>query len=278
MGQDEKRRKIISTNTEWFYRSGASFDSDYAAILAAAQANGDTLPSNSLKTKQNTLVLTLKAIGVWTLIDILYVLRNNEATLGNYSLYNWKNPAVFKLTSSAFPVYTTTGYDGNGTTQFLSTNWTPSTDGVNYTQNSASMFGKQTENVASGGVLWGSSGAAGADSNRFIARNATDLWVYQVNCTTIDSGANTDATGFWQEKRTASNATALFKNGASVDTTANSVNNMAGSPVTLLAYNVNGTIGTFSPNTIECYGAGAAMTTQQSVDLYIAFDTYFNSL
>lgn len=266
-----------SNKLNWWWRGAVSYDTDYQTLLARGTALGYTLPSAALKAKQSALIVALKAAGVWTLIDVLYVFRNNDATLGNFSLLNWKAPSSFACTIATPPTYGTSGYKGNGTTQFISTNWIPNTNGVNYTTNNASMFGYQTENTNALEVLWGSSDAAGVNSTRFVPRN-TDLWVYNLNSTSSDSGANVNATGFWQVKRTDVSNMSLFKTGSSVDTAAVASSGMPAVAVSLLAYNVNGTNQNFSTSTIGCYGAGSSMSSQQSSDLYTAFNNYFNSL
>lgn len=262
----------------WWLGGGVTYDSDYQALLTQATSLGYTLPSVTLRTKQNTLVTSLKSAGVWTIIDVLYVFRNNDTGLGNFALLNWKAPTLFACTLPVAPTYTVNGYDGNGSTQYLSTNWTPSTDGVNYQLTDASMFGYQHENVQATAALWGASGAGGINASRMITRNASDNNTYAINNSTGDNYNHTNATGFWQPKRTASNAEALFKNGSSVDTNTVGAALRPTSPVTLLAYNVNGSPTNFNGSTIGCYGAGASMSSQQSSDLYTAFNTYFSSL
>jgi hypothetical protein len=158
------------------------------------------------------------------------------------------------------------------------TNWIPGTNGVTYLQNDSSIFASQLENVAAGHTLCGSADVGGTNISRITPRNATDLWIYQINCTTLDTGANTNATGLWQAKRTASNATALFKDGSSVDTTANSVNSRPSAIMALLALYTVTTPSAFSGQTIGCFGAGGGMTTQNSADLYTAINTYYASL
>lgn len=256
--------------------NSASFDADYQTLLTKSVALGYNSPSAGLKAKQNTLLLTLKAAGAWSLMDVLYVQKNNDATLGNFALLNWKDPNSFACSSSALPTYGVNGYTGNGSTQFLTTNWTPKTNGINYTFTDCSLGGFQTENATGLFALWGASDVAGANAIRFYPLNSA-LWIYTVNGLQ-DSGANADSSGFWQEKRTGAAAGSLFRNGSSVDTNVGVGTDRPSVSLSLLSYNVNGTNQDFSPNTIGCFFAGASMTTQQSVDTYTAFNAYFASL
>lgn len=269
-------RKVIK---DWFLGGQSiSIDADYQAVLDRATTLGYTLPSVALRQKQSQLVSDLKDYGVWTLIDILYVFRNNDSTLGNFSKLNWKSPSDFEITHTSAPTYTVNGWDGNGTSNFLTTNWAPSANGVNYLLNNASSFGGQIENASGQYPLWGASDAGNTNYTLFIPRNASNLIVYSVNSTNVDTFANLDSSGFWQTKRTAATAHSIFLNGSLIDSGPIGSSGRTGAAVTLLALNTNGTVASFSPNTITCYGAGSSMSTQQSADLYTSFNTYFTSL
>ncbi len=261
----------------WFLNNGSAvLDSDYTALLARGTALGYTLPSASLQTKQNTLVLALKAAGVWSLIDVLYFFKNNNAGLANFSLLNWKTPSSFACSSGVPPTYGVNGYTGNGSTQFLTTNWTPKTNGVNFALADCSLFGYQTENVTGLYALWGGAEALGLNLIRFYPLNV-GLFIYGVNGAAANA-ANANGSGFWQTKRTSLSAGALFRNGSSVNSDAAAELDRPTATVSLLAYNVAGTNQDFSLNTIGCFGAGSAMSTQQSSDLYTAINNYFASL
>jgi hypothetical protein len=58
-------------------QNGVAFDTDYQAILSRATTLGYTLPSVSQRIKQNALVLSLKAGGIWTKLDVLYIFAND---------------------------------------------------------------------------------------------------------------------------------------------------------------------------------------------------------
>lgn len=115
----------------------SSFDADYQAVLNYATTQGYTPPSSSQQILQNQLVLDLKASGVWSKLDTFA----NFATDGssNFALIDWKRLSQYTAVNS--PTFTTNqGFKGNGTSSYINTNFTPSTNGVNYQLNNASRF------------------------------------------------------------------------------------------------------------------------------------------
>ena len=117
--------------------SGSSFDADYQAVLNYAIAQGYTLPSSSQQILQNQLLVDLKSAGIWDKLDTFA----NFATDGSsdFALIDWKRLTQYTAVNS--PTFTANqGFKGNGTSSYIDTNFTPSTNGVNYQLNNASRF------------------------------------------------------------------------------------------------------------------------------------------
>lgn len=159
----------------------------------------------------------LVANSLWSGFDILYVLSTQDATTAALNLPS----TSFGLTPVNTPTFTADrGYAGNGTTSYLSTNWNASTNGVQFTQNSAS-FGvwSLTDKTAANTFEMGT---------RTSTTNVTSLDTkdttpnFRININAADSprltASNTDGTGFYTGNRSASNAIQSYKNGASVAT------------------------------------------------------------
>lgn len=120
----------------WFWGSGGvSYDSDYQAVLDRGTALGYTLPSAAQQILQNDLVVALKASGSWALLDVLYVFANDSSL--NFGRINWKDPNNFLCSVNGSPSFTSNKGFGRVSASFIDTGWTPSTHGVNYTQNSS---------------------------------------------------------------------------------------------------------------------------------------------
>lgn len=125
---------------DWYWNSGASFDSDYQAVLDRGTALGATLPSADQQVIQNQFVLDLKSAGIWSKLDFLYV----PACDGNlaFTYINWITPASFYITKTGTtPTFTSNlGWDQSTFNSHLSTGFIPNTHGVNFTLNDASVF------------------------------------------------------------------------------------------------------------------------------------------
>lgn len=138
----------------------AAFDADYQAILdkASSPGFGYTLPSDSVKVKQNTLLTSMKADGVWAKLDVFYVFAQDGGSA--FGTLNWKNPNANQSTLVNSPTFVSNGgLQGNGTSSYIDTNFNPATQGVNYTLNNASMYFFPHAMGTSGTSMTGTSGA-----------------------------------------------------------------------------------------------------------------------
>jgi hypothetical protein len=150
---------------------GLAFDSDYQAVLNYAISLGYTLPSASQKIKQNALLVSLKAAGVWTKLDTFAIFANDGGS--NFGLIDWKRLALYTAVNS--PTFTTNqGFTGNGTSSYIDTNFNPATSGTNYVLNDASRYYMQfagTGTTVFDGVMTGNltnTIRAGATGQSFI--------------------------------------------------------------------------------------------------------------
>jgi hypothetical protein len=117
----------------------AAFDTDYQAVLDRATSLGYTLPTDSVKVKQNTLLTTMKTDGVWAKLDVFYVFAQDGGSA--FGTLNWKNPNANQSTLVNSPTFVNNrGFQGNGTSSYIDTNFNSATQGVQYTQNNASRY------------------------------------------------------------------------------------------------------------------------------------------
>lgn len=132
LGTNEISKVYLGTNLVW----ENAFDVDYQAILDYATTQGYTLPSAGQQALQNQLVIDLKAAGIWSKLDTFAVF----ATDGNsdFALIDWIRLSQYTAVNS--PTFTTNeGFQGNGTSSYINTNYKPSTDAINMTLNSSSF-------------------------------------------------------------------------------------------------------------------------------------------
>lgn len=119
--------------------SAASFDTDTQAVLDYATSQGYTLPSASTQTALNSLIVSAKSDGVWSLLDVFYMF----ATDGDrgFAKINIKNPGTHNATEVGSMTFTTNqGFNTDGTTGYLRSNYIPSVNGVNFQTSNGSAF------------------------------------------------------------------------------------------------------------------------------------------
>lgn len=124
-------------------------DDDYLALLAEAIDLEYALPSPRQQLAGSSLIAALKAAGVWSKLDILYVYAG--AGSQEFATLNWKAPASFQCLMVNSPIWENAfGFGSDGATSYLDTQWIQNTNGVNYTLNSASISAYMTNTSAVG--------------------------------------------------------------------------------------------------------------------------------
>jgi hypothetical protein len=112
------------------------FDVDYQAILNYAITQGYTLPSLSQQLLQNQLVVDLKDAGVWSKLDTFGVFATDGSS--DFALIDYKRLSQYTAVNS--PTFTINeGFKGNGTSAYINSNYNPTTNGINFTTNDASL-------------------------------------------------------------------------------------------------------------------------------------------
>lgn len=265
---------------DWWAGSVA-IDSDYQAVLDRATALGYTKPTAAEQTKQNLLVIALKAAGIWTLLDILYIFANNGSK--EFATLNWKAPTLYRCTLNSSPTFTSDrGFTGDGAAAWIDTGWTPSTNGVNYTLNEAGIvthyFTDGTS--ADAGYAAGESNAA-ADAIALITYvTAVTVGRYVINgALGSPQAASKRLQNFTHIQRTASNVTKHFENGVqqgsngSIASTA-----LPNATLGILARNnQNISRANFRNDGLTMFAAGASLTGKESA-FYNAYNAYYSTL
>jgi hypothetical protein len=202
---------------------GQSFLPQSVALFAAMT----TPPTTARKILINNTIGALLSAGIWSQLDVLYVLAaaDNQA-----ARLNWINPSTFMALPVNAPTFAVDrGYTGDGSSSRLRTQYTPSVNGVNFTQNSASIW------------VWSRTQAQGAPrdvgsvtgttmQSSVSIRNTSDNMSIFINDGTAGTPANSNSVGFFGSQRVSSTTKRAWGNGAQVgaDVTLTSV----GLPVT----------------------------------------------
>lgn len=257
-------------NFECWLKSNLSAEV-YAALLNVATSLGYSLPSTDQQAKQISFISALMDAGIWDSLDVLYVFATDGDS--DFATLNWKNPSTFKCTKVNSPTFTANeGFNGNGTTSYLDTEWDPATNGVNFTQNENGIFCHVNDSLS--GFPYGNEGA-GTTGQNLIAQVAGNL-LYSNNSGGSGSVANTNDIALYHNRRVASNEAKVYKNGVLLGTAAVASNGFSSQDMFVCAFNDNGSI-LYSSSQISVFAIGTSLTGKE-LALYTAWNNYFNSL
>jgi hypothetical protein len=159
----------------------------------------------------------LKRSGLWDKLDCFYIFA---AHASGPALINWKNPGTFNATLVNSPTFAVNrGFTTAAGTTYVDSAFTPSTAGGVYTQNSASIGARSLKaGAADNARLVG--GATITPPRCFIIPTVSGNAISRLNNDTSASVATPGTDGFFVAVRTASTTMALYRNGASIATSA----------------------------------------------------------
>jgi len=247
--------------------TGPAYDSDYQAILDKGTALGYTLPSASVQVKQNTLLTSMKANGVWAKLDVFYVFAQDGGSA--FATLNWKNPNANQASIASSPTFVNNGgFQGNGTSSFIDTNFNPATQGVQYTQNNASRY-FFTHAISTTALRF--DGISSSNRNTMV-RGLT-------NAQRINAGTNTSLVAL--DFTAAVNTKSLHRTSATDITAYNETTGVSTTQLSAAMDSLNQFIlrsgSQYGGHTCAAYAMGASMIAEHSA--FIAdWNTYKNSL
>lgn len=249
----------------------SSFDADYQAVLNRATVLGYTLPTASQRIKQNTLLLALKAGGIWTKLDVLYIFANDGGS--DFGTLNWKAPTLNQATLINSPTFTSNqGFTGNGTSSYINTNFNPAIGTNNYVLNNASRnIFVRTQSVSASTL----DGVSSGNSNASVGVNTTLLRINQ-GATSILTTADYSGNNVLKSihRKSVSNIE-IFVGTTQTSRTFNSVS-VASESQLILARGVSVT-GSYGGSQVSLYSMGASLVSENTA--YVnAINTYITSL
>ena len=260
--------------------AGSSYTDEYQALLTiwATDPVGDTL------TYQNTLIDSLLTYPVgdvfWDRAEILYVAANNNE---DNAKVNWLNPGTFDITDpgGTEPTFTRyQGWTGDGSTDYLSTNWDIS-DSVNVGRFNLSAGVYLRIEQESDGWIYGWNSSPGSDLLYRPHDVANGGWGNsRINATTdqLDTDAATSQ-GFFINTRRSNTDIEMYRNGSTLDSESDVTSATASSDCYLLAYRLdNGTSGGHSSNQIAIFFIIDGITDAEALQLNRFFETYMEAI
>lgn len=246
--------------------NGQYFHKDFIKVLDTATSDAVSIPTYEQKVKMTAHLRRLDSyIDMWKDVDIHYEFKHDADI--NFSRYNWKDAATFKLTNQLnAPLHT----DNGGATgeiaaaRGFNTGYIPDTHGVKYTLNEAGFWiSSGTVGQTSSEHIFGASSSPTVYTNRvfLIPRTSGNLATYTLNANSTPAGANTDGSGFYHGKRIASNEIYLYRNGTLIS---GSFTNSTSRPVVnVLIFNEGGQNNGTNRN-VRSFGMGASITGKEA--------------
>lgn len=240
---------------------GTIFDPDYQAVLNYATSLGYTLPSAAQQIKQNQLMLSLKAAGVWSKLDTFAVFANDGSS--NFGLIDWKRLSLYTAVNS--PTFTSNvGFQGNGTSSYINSNFNTALGATR--QNNASMGARYsipaTYIAFHNEVRSNITQSAGANTALYNSSSVT----HTPSSWNISSGCNSiirDSIGMYVYDNT------------SLKSTVTGYNTANGGLFQILRA-VNGSIYSIAQVNVAYFAQ--AFTSTEIINFHSAINTYYNSL
>ncbi len=254
---------------------GVGFSAEYQAVYDSFT----TKPSAAIANQQDIMVRALVVAGVWTKLDVFYLLAQTVNSAGE-ALKNWFNPGTFDATLVNAPAFVALeGFTGDGATSYIRSNWNPNTDSINYVLDSASGGIYIRTNVKEDAVDFGSKDAAdfaaymvsrwddGVDGNTYSRINQADF----------DVNANTDSRGIFIVSREANNINRTYRNKNQIGDDIDASTAIPSTEMYLLCYNNNGVAASFSTKQASMVFFGSGFTQQNVDDMNDAVEVYMDS-
>ena len=264
-GRNLTSQEINNLQTQCYPFNSLTFETETNAYVA------ELSPAPNLLTQviYNQFFLNLKGSGVTGTynnlaeIDRLWIFANAAQQNARVSMVN---PASTQVTEVNAPSWTQLkGYTGNATTQYINTNFTPSTDAVKFTQTSASVFYYSLTDLA---VLMCEVGALSGSNKSFVSsRSATNQTSFPLNVNTgigSPTSSNANSLGLYHVELQ-SGTLSLYKQGSlslpQASITPEPVNNI---PFWFLAVNDGASGLLFSSRQLAIGGFGSGLIDQAS--------------
>ena len=262
------RNGVISSFIEGIV--GITTDVDAQAYFDRVTAAGGTL-SLAEQTAVNTLTVTLKSNGLWTLLKAIYPMVGASAAACSQNLKS----SSFTGTFSSGWSFASTGITANGTSTFMDTALTPSTS-LSLISGHISIYIRT--NLDEAKCDFGTTnGGFGASDEILLMSRYTGLGFIPVYTQYGGAVANSDSRGFYITNRNSVTNTGGFKNSTKV---ANQSQNSAILPslsFTIGCQNASSKT-RFASKQYAFASIGDGLTDGQASDFYTSVQTFQTSL
>jgi hypothetical protein len=249
----------------------ASVDADALAFFGRVTTAGGTLSATE-KAAVNTLVVDMKAAGIWSGMKAIYPMVGASAAACSRNL----KADEFNGTFTSGWTFASTGVTPNGTSDYFNSTLNPNAE---LSQNSChTSFYSRTNNAASSSIEIGS---LSLGPNLFFHTHSYYIGGTLICLLAQDSVVQfpvANSLGFSNGNRTSSTRLSNFKNGSNLgDTTVTSVA-LTTQPVYVGAGNIGGSASNFSNRECAFASIGSGLTDTQAGNFYTAVQAFQTTL
>jgi hypothetical protein len=252
--------------------SGVGTDADATSWAAAVVGAGGTVSAARLALVSN-LIISLKAQGLWTKIDRLWLFaaENNQSA---------RVDLVGRVTATVVnsPTFTADrGYAGNGTSSYINTGYNPFSNGVAWQLNSAHL-GAYNRSIRTDGLSYVDAGANDGVAFAHVYSRLSGGRSGVINDTSGIGTTSPNSSGFGLVTRTGVTANELFYNGVSVGANATASIKAPAVPVFVFARNDGGSPGFLSADQMAALTCGGGLSPAEALAYYNTIQAHMTSI
>lgn len=243
----------------------APFHTTYQTIYNAMT----TKPTGKYAWGQNDMVKKLVDDGIWAKLDWFWVAATETNDNGE-ALINWKNPGTNNPTNPTSTAWTALeGFTGDNSSDYIDTNFNPSTDATNFSQNSA-CIGCYVRNDYNENKP-----AMSCSSKCSIFPRSSGSIYGRVNSTTSAAWTVADSTGLTVVCRTSSTNLRAYRDGNSLGDVSNSSTTLADAEFEILSMSALPYYGRYQ---VAIAFVGGVLDATENSNLYNAINAYMTRL
>jgi hypothetical protein len=250
--------------------AGGGVAPETTTLLAAFTGTYDTARQAAI----NDLIVALKSDGIWAKLDVMCIAGLTESD----SLVNWKTPGTFNGTAVNSPTFTADrGFTFNGSTNYVNTNFTPSTAVGIYALNSAHISVYSRTNSALAQTEMGANATVGL-GNCYIAARFSDGNCYYGLNSNGSSFVSSSSSQLLLANRSGATSVQFYRSGVSMHTTSSDSSvALPDRPIWVGARNSD-TIFQQSTKQIAAWSVGGSLSSTDAANFSTALTTYLTSL
>jgi hypothetical protein len=225
-------------------------------------------------TAYTTLICGLVSDGIWSLLDAVYIFTTAGQTTAGLNLVS----SSYTVTVNGTTTFTVdNGWAGDGSTGYLNTHFQPGA-AANFKQNAASYGVYVLTNRSAVGVnIYVTNEMAISNYDiGFRPFNASGTQYFICSSDAVGTATDTTSQGMYVVSRTASNAVAIYKNGASLGSNADVSAALSNADTYVFAAN-GGAPSNFSSDKLGSAFYGASLTTAQMTQISTRINTYMTT-